>query len=168
MQKNPAFINKVKNFISLSNIKPLRAGSIPNKSPFEVLHPFHSGIGENGDSMVLTCWLGKKRWLFTGDLDRQGERDIIEQYPSLKVDVLKLGHHGSKTASDPKVLKQVSPKLGIISAGRDNRYGHPNEETLQTLKKQGIPYFNTQTDGMISYVFEGNHIGKWHTFLRRN
>jgi len=168
MQKNPAFINKVKNFISLSNIKPLRAGSIPNKSPFEVLHPFHSGIGENGDSMVLTCWLGKKRWLFTGDLDRQGERDIIEQYPSLKVDVLKLGHHGSKTASDPKVLKQISPKLGIISAGRENRYGHPNEETLQTLKKQGIPYFNTQTDGMISYVFEGNHIGKWHTFLRRN
>lgn len=73
--------------------------------------------------------------MFMGDLDRQGERNVIHRNPDLRVDVLKLGHHGSKTSSDPQFIRQLLPQIGIISAGRQNRYGHPNQETLITLRK---------------------------------
>lgn len=168
MQQNPDFLKRVKGLISTNRIMPLQAGNQPAYSPFKVVHPFKPGLGENGDSMVLYCEMGNLSWLFTGDLDRDGEREIIRQYPGLKVDVLKLGHHGSKTSSDPEVLKQLSPKVGIISAGRKNRYGHPNEETLATLAKLRIPYFNTQVDGMITYTFRNHQTGSWKTFLKEN
>lgn len=121
--------------------------------PLQVLHPFRSGQGKNEDSMVLYGHFGAKSFIFSGDLDRQGERRVIKRYPQLKADVVKLGHHGSKTASDPKYLKQLAPELVIISAGRHNRYGHPNQETIITLQRQRIPFWSTQKRGMIQYNY---------------
>ena len=84
-----------------------------------------------------------------GDLDRRGERQVLQDYPSLKVNIVKLGHHGSRTSSDPNFIKQLEPELAIISAGRHNRYGHPNQETLNTLKMENISSLSTQNQGMI-------------------
>ncbi|MGY4757108.1 hypothetical protein LB438_06660 [Lactococcus lactis subsp. lactis] len=58
----------------------------------------------------------------------------------MKVDVLKVGHHGSKTSSNPDFIKEINPKLALISVGEKNRYGHPNQETLETLKKTKSEY----------------------------
>ena len=99
-------------------------------------------------------WGGKK-FLFSGDLDRADERAVIKKYPSVQADIVKLGHHGSKTASDPQYLSRLHPQLAIISAGRQNRYGHPNQETIQTLKRIGCPFMSTQNRGMITYQYWG-------------
>lgn len=130
--------------------------------PLAVIHPFKAGHGENKDSMVLFGRFGGQSFLFMGDLDRHGELQILQQYPGLNSDIIKLGHHGSKTASDPEFLKRIHPRLAIISAGRHNRYGHPNSETIASLKRQSIPYLSTQDKGMISYIYWGNK-GYWQT-----
>lgn len=108
---------------------------------------------------------GRRSFIFTGDLDQQGERNVIKKYPQLRADIIKLGHHGSKTSSDPKFLKQLQPKLGIISAGRKNRYGHPNQETLTTLKKLQIQAWSTQNRGMIKFTYNQQG-GYFKTFLK--
>lgn len=121
--------------------------------PIKIIHPFKKGCGKNEDSMVIQGIFGDNKFIFTGDLDRQGERNIMKEYPNLKADVIKLGHHGSRTSSDPLFIKKIEPKLAIISAGRNNRYGHPNTETLDTLKNFHIRSLSTQKYGMIKYQY---------------
>jgi len=130
------------------------------------IHPFQPGRAENADSLVLTGVFGGQRFMFTGDLDRAGERKIMERYPQLRIDVLKLGHHGSKTASDPQVLRHLGVRYGILSVGRHNRYGHPNQETLDTLASQKIMTYSTALQGMVTYRFGGRLPSVWQTFLK--
>lgn len=129
-------------------------------------HPFAPGKAENGDSLVLTGVFGGQRFMFTGDLDRAGEQAILTRYPQLRVNVLKLGHHGSKTASDPSVLQRLGVQRGILSVGRHNRYGHPDQQTLSTLKAQQIKTYSTALQGMVSYRFGGGQPSQWQTFLK--
>lgn len=130
-----------------------------------IVHPFNPGAGENADSLALLGEFGGHSFLFTGDLDRQGELAILKRYPTLRATVLKLGHHGSKTASDPDFLKRLAPTVGVISAGRFNRYHHPNEEVVTELRRQGISFLSTQQYGMIKYKYYGQH-GCWQTTLK--
>lgn len=149
-----------------SRLLPVIAGTkIPNL-PLKVIYPFTPGKGANEDSMVLMGRFGGLQFLFMGDLDRDGERAIIQRYPQLRTDVLKLGHHGSKTASDPAFVKQVAPQMAIISAGRLNRYGHPNNETMRLLKRQHIRAVSTQQYGMINYRYGFFCQPTWHTRLK--
>lgn len=168
MQNSEKFLRRVRPYLDQTKIIPVQAGQTIADGQLQVVHPFVPGQGSNEDSMLLLGHFGQLKWLFTGDLDRAGELETLSHFPSLKTDVLKLGHHGSKTSSDPVFLKQLSPKIGIISAGRDNRYGHPNQETLATLKEQQIPAYNTQTNGMIRYRYVGLKSGKWETFLKED
>ena len=96
--------------------------------------------------------LAGKRWLFTGDLGQDGEKEIANNF-NLKVDYFKLGHHGSKTSSNPEFLQKISPSEVFISAGRNNRFGHPHQETLSTLRQLNIPWVSTQDCGMISWYY---------------
>lgn len=136
-----------------------------NNLPLKVIHPFKKGHGKNEDSMVLYGNFGLKSFLFMGDLDRNGEMKIIKSYPNLKADVVKLGHHGSRTSSAPNFIRKLQPQLAIISAGRHNRYGHPNQETLSTLKRESVPALSTQRQGMIKYNY-GKHYGWFKTQLK--
>ncbi|AVK60603.1 DNA internalization-related competence protein ComEC/Rec2 [Lactobacillus sp. CBA3605] len=130
------------------------------------LHPFQPGHAENADSLVLTGRFGGQQFMFTGDLDQAGERAIVARYPMLRVDVLKLGHHGSKTASNYQALQQLQVRRAILSVGRHNRYGHPNQETLTTLAQQHIITYSTALQGMITYRFGGGRASTWQTFLK--
>ncbi|WP_369688574.1 DNA internalization-related competence protein ComEC/Rec2 [Secundilactobacillus mixtipabuli] len=168
MTNNPQFMKRINPFIKNTQIVPVQAGQQVVGTPFTVVHPFKPGLGSNEDSMVLSGQINGLRWLFTGDLDQAGEREILTHYPALRTDVLKLGHHGSKTSSDPEVIRRLQPKIGIISAGRKNRYGHPNQETLATLATNHIPAFNTQVNGMIRYRYTNPNNGHWETFLKEN
>ena len=149
----------------LPQIIPVKAGCHFANSKLFVLHPFDKGKGNNEDSMVLAGTFGKMKFLFTGDLDRSGEEKLIQYYPNLQYDVLKLGHHGSRTSSKPSFIKKVDPTVGIISAGRRNRYGHPNKETIETLKSNNVKVISTQTRGMIRYRYIGTN-SSWQTKLR--
>ncbi len=89
---------------------------------------------ENNDSLVLYMNINNKKLLFTGDIEKQTELNIINKYNITDIDYLKVAHHGSKTSTDINFIKTINPKYSLISAGVNNRYNHPNEETLNTLK----------------------------------
>ncbi|MFE8696755.1 DNA internalization-related competence protein ComEC/Rec2 [Cytobacillus sp. FJAT-53684] len=125
---------------------------------FHVLSPQEGvQLERNDQSIVLFAAIGGLKWLFTGDLEEKGEEQLVEHYNNLKIDVLKAGHHGSKTSTTPLFLDQVQPKLAVISAGKNNRYGHPHQEVLENLKERRIRILRTDIHGAITYIFSGDH-----------
>ena len=121
-------------------------------SALQVLSNGYTGKGDNNDSIVTYGNFYHTKFLFTGDLEQEGEKELLKNYPKLKVDVLKVGHHGSKTSSSPDFIKEINPKLALISVGKENRYGHPNQETLETLKKYQIRILRTDQKGALKLM----------------
>ncbi|HFI0172941.1 TPA: DNA internalization-related competence protein ComEC/Rec2 [Streptococcus suis] len=119
-------------------------------SYLEVLYPNVTGDGGNNDSVVLYGRLLEINFLFTGDLE-QGELDLIETYPNLPVDVLKAGHHGSKGSSYPEFLDHIGVKIALVSAGENNRYKHPHQETLDRFDSRNIQVYRTDQQGAIRF-----------------
>lgn len=119
-------------------------------SYLEVLYPSGTGDGGNNDSIVLYGRLLKTNFLFTGDLE-QGELDLIATYPNLPVDVLKAGHHGSKGSSYPEFLDHIGAKIALVSAGENNRYKHPHQETLERFDNRNIQVYRTDQQGAIRF-----------------
>lgn len=119
-------------------------------SYLEVLYPDGTGDGGNNDSIVLYGRLLETNFLFTGDLE-QGELNLIATYPNLPVDVLKAGHHGSKGSSYPEFLDHIGAKIALISAGENNRYKHPHQETLDRFDSRNIQVYRTDQQGAIRF-----------------
>ncbi|WP_369351117.1 DNA internalization-related competence protein ComEC/Rec2 [Streptococcus hillyeri] len=119
-------------------------------SQLQVLYPATVGNGENNDSLVLYGKLLDKRFLFTGDLE-EGELDLIKRYPNLPVDILKAGHHGSKGSSYPEFLNHIGAEVALVSAGKNNRYKHPHQETLERFKKENMTVYRTDQQGAIRF-----------------
>jgi competence protein ComEC len=84
------------------------------------------------------------------------EKEIVNKYNLPNIDVLKVGHHGSKTSSGKKFINEINPKYSIISVGKNNRYGHPNKEVLENLKESKI--YRTNEDGSIIFKIKNNKI----------
>ncbi|MFD6505911.1 MULTISPECIES: DNA internalization-related competence protein ComEC/Rec2 [unclassified Bacillus (in: firmicutes)] len=126
-----------------------------NEAEFFILAPKGNEKGENDSSIVLWARLGGLTWLFTGDLEEEGEKFIVSTYPDLRANILKVAHHGSKTSSTDPFLSLVQPSVAIISVGERNRYGHPHKEVIERFKKMGIDIWRTDKQGAISYVFNG-------------
>lgn len=162
MEKLPKLTNQIP-----ANIKilPMTNRFRLVNTKLQILHPFGVGEGKNEDSLVLYGRYGGRTFIFSGDLGKAGERRIVKEYPKIKADIVKLGHHGSKTSSDEHYLRQLNPQLAIISAGRQNRYGHPNQETITTLNQLQIPFWSTQDYGMIKYSYY-HQKGKFKTTLK--
>src|SRR5699024_8562365 len=78
---------------------------------------------------------------------------LLQKFPNLKADILKVGHHGSDTSTDELFLKEVNPKYALISAGLNNSYGHPTLNVIERLQKHDIDIFRTDLDGAIEYKF---------------
>lgn len=110
---------------------------------------------ENESSLVLFIHLDSKSFLFMGDAPKSVEEDIINRY-ELDIDVLKVGHHGSKTSSRKDFIDRTHPTYSIISVGRNNRYGHPNKETLENLDNSKI--YRTDIDGSIIFKIKNNKL----------
>ena len=125
----------------------------------EVLYPRVPGDGKNNDSLVLYGVFYKTKFLFTGDLEEEGEITLLNDYPSLSVDVLKVGHHGSKTSSSKSFIKSIQPKIALISCGLNNRYRHPNQETLDTFQNEQVSIYRTDKQGAIKFQKNGK---SWH------
>lgn len=119
-------------------------------SQLQVLYPWEVGDGGNNDSLVLYGRLLDKHFLFTGDLE-DGELALIQRYPHLPVDVLKAGHHGSKESSYPEFLAHIQAEVALISAGKNNRYQHPHEETLARFTQAGLAVYRTDQQGAIRF-----------------
>lgn len=118
----------------------------------------------NEYSLVAKLTVGRKSFLFTGDSSEQAEADMIEAGEDLKADVLKIGHHGSSTATTKAFLQAVNPQVAVISCGKDNSYGHPHEETMQRLQEKAMTIYRTDEDGTILATCDGTSI-EWQTGL---
>lgn len=169
LTNNASFQKRIKGKVKYTKLVPLLAGDVVKESGinFQVVYPFEEGLGKNEDSLSLFFEIANKKWLMTGDLDQAGEKKIVERYPSLKVDYFKLGHHGSRTSSNPEFLQIIAPSMVFISSGRQNRFGHPHPETLATLEKLRIPYLNTQDSGTITWTYSIFNRQKFITFLKK-
>lgn len=113
------------------------------------LNNYQESTDTNYCSGVFDFTIKDKRILIQGDAPIEIEKQILEEKKDLKADILKVGHHGSKTSSSKEYLKAVDPDLAIISAGLNNSYGHPNKETLASLNSLDIPYRRTDLEGSI-------------------
>ena len=91
-----------------------------------------------------------------GDAGIDKEKDIIEKYNLSNIDVLKVGHHGSKTSSSEYFIDEIKPKYSIISVGKNNRYGHPNKEVLNNLENTKI--YRTDKNGSIMFKIKNNKL----------
>ena len=110
-------------------------------------------LSKNDRSLVLYGSIGRKTWLFTGDLEADGEKIVMEKYPGMTVDVLKVGHHGSQTSSQETFIDQLRPETAWISAGQANRFGHPHTSVIEKLAERDITTYRTDTQGAVRYRF---------------
>ena len=94
--------------------------------------------------------------MFMGDASTTTEHEILDRYNLSNIDVLKVGHHGSKTSSGREFIDEINPKYSIISVGKNNRYGHPNKEVLNNLKNSKI--YRTDEDGSIMFKPKSNKL----------
>lgn len=134
---------------------------------FDVLFPdegIFSNIGDNGeaninnDSLVIKVSYGETDFLFTGDLESDAEKALVKSSNNLDCEVLKVGHHGSKTSSSKVFLNAVTPEYAVISAGRNNRYKHPHGQVLDRLESFGIKIYRTDLSGNITVVADSNGV----------
>ncbi len=131
---------------------------------FQVISPLEKLEDKNEGSIVLWASFGGKRWIFTGDLGEYGEKALVQRISQMDVDVLKIGHHGSKSSSSEEFLAVTRPEIAIISAGEGNRYGHPHPEVIDRLKKHKVSLFRTDKQGAIIYTFT-NKSGTFRTWI---
>ena len=111
---------------------------------------------ENDNSSVIYTELNNHKFLFMGDAGVEVEEDLIEKYNLQDIDVLKVGHHGSKTSSSKIFIDKIEPRYSIISVGKNNKYGHPNNNVLNNLKDSKI--YRTDQDGSVMIKIKNNKL----------
>jgi competence protein ComEC len=158
----------------------LRARGIPIRRPadlcggarivsgavVEILSPcpgYHPDASANDNSFVLRISYGERAALLVGDAEHEAEAELIHRDPrTLRADLLKVGHHGSRTSTSPAFLRAVSPALAAISCGVRNRFGHPHPIALAALSSARVPALRTDRGGQILWETDGDRI-----FVRR-
>ncbi|CAK1230192.1 DNA uptake channel protein ComEC C-terminal domain [Fructobacillus cardui] len=132
MTKQAAFRKRIQPYLGRTKVVSVTDRVQPANLPLRVLHPFQPGIGE---------------------------KKVLARYPSFRPDLIKFGHHGSRTSTNKEVLAKWQPTYGLISAGRKNRYGHPNQEVLAIAAQQKMIVYDTRRQGMLRYVYENHNKG---------
>ena len=107
-------------------------------------------------SIMLAINVERLKLLFMGDSGKIVENYLLKNAVLGKVDILKVGHHGSKTSSSKEFINEINPKYSIISVGKNNRYGHPNKEVLENLGNSKI--YRTDQDGSIMFKIKNNKL----------
>ena len=111
---------------------------------------------ENDNSNVIYTELNGYKFMFMGDASGTTEKEILNKYNLPDIDVLKAGHHGSKTSSSKEFIDTINPKYSIISVGKNNRYGHPNKEALDNLEDSKI--YRTDVEGSIMFKIKNKKL----------
>lgn len=128
---------------------------------FTILGPQKTYGDTNNSSIVLRLTHGNNSFLFMGDAEEEAEADILKGDNMVDADVIKVGHHGSRTASSKVFLQAVSPLCAVISCAEDNSYGHPHAETLNNLRAMGVQVFRTDEQGTVVVTSDGQEL-KWN------
>ena len=142
------------------NVNTVEAGnkiSIENGLYFIVLWPSSANMisdnAINNNSLVVKLVYKNFSMLFTGDIEEIAEKAILSKYAGkneiLKSDILKVAHHGSKTSSTKEFISAVEPKYAVIGVGKDNKFGHPADETIKMLQERNVKIYRTDFFGEI-------------------
>ena len=126
-----------------------------------VLGPVKSYPDPNNTSIVIMAEYGTTRFLFTGDMEKDAENDMLDYWGgrySWNCDVLKSGHHGSSTSSGYRLIYETDPEYVVISVGADNSYGHPHKETIALYQDAGLPIFRTDELGHVIVTSDGTNV----------
>jgi len=123
---------------------------------FAVLSPTSTNGDMNHNSLVLRLVYGKTVFLLMGDADKDAEASILSAGLPVHANVLKVGHHGSRSASSPAFLAQVKPQVAVYCAGSGNDYGHPHAQTLAALAAVGAQVYGTDANGTVVVTSDGN------------
>ena len=146
------------NELELDLIKMLNKKKIPYYSCIKELNVSDNKLyflnnkdygNENDNSSVIYTELNNRKFLFMGDAGVEVEEDLIKKYNMQDIDVLKVGHHGSRTSSSKEFIDEINSEYSIISVGKNNRYGHPNDNVLDNLVDSQI--YRTDQDGSIMF-----------------
>ena len=138
---------------------------------FKILHPQskENQISENplnNNAIVCMVKYKNRKILFTGDIEKVAENELVKEYNNdLKADILKVGHHGSKTSTTKEFLDLINPSVALIGVGQNNKFGHPNEEVIKRLKEKNIQIYRTDEMGEISVIIDKNGRIKINTHI---
>lgn len=124
--------------------------------PVKVIKDQKENSDFNNNSIVGRLTYGSFSMMFTGDAEQEEEKTILGKGGTLKSDVLKVGHHGSRTSTSPAFLKAVSPKNAFISCGQGNDYGHPHKVTIDKLEKAKVQIYRTDRNGTVTLTSDGS------------
>lgn len=148
-----------------ARVKIAKAGQriFVSQAEIDVLYPFENLQGlevnnVNRTSVVTRLLFGKTSFLFPGDIYSADERQLIKKGLDLDSDVLKLAHHGSKTSNSEPFVQIVSPNIAIAQVGENNKYRHPHQSVLETLKKYNVKLLRTDRDGDIKLISNGENL----------
>lgn len=146
--------NKITKAVAGNNILDKEGLSLKILSP----ESNASGSNLNNYSVVVKLNYKNTSFLFTGDAEGKSENTILNKGYNIRVDVLKLGHHGSDTSTTSEFLNKVNPKYAVISVGKGNQYNHPQESIINRLNNKGIKIYRTDLDGTIIATSDGEEI----------
>ena len=156
-----------KKFVSICEVKKinviyLKRGDNFNIGDlyFETLHPSTKFISENAmnnNALVVKLYYYNTSILFTGDIEAPAEAELVKKYKDrLKSDILKVGHHGSKSSTTKDFLEAVNPKIALIGVGKDNKFGHPDRDVIGRLEANKTIIYRTDMDGEITIKIKKN------------
>lgn len=132
--------------------------NIEDNVNLNVLSPSYIDNENNLNSIVFKLDYKNKSFLFTGDAEVTNEISLINKYNLNDVDFLKVGHHGSNSSTTSEFIEEVSPDIAVISCGYKNKYGHPHNQTLDTLDKNNVLTYRTDLLGDIVFYSDGETI----------
>ena len=162
-----------KKFVKIVNeknikVKYVNAGdrvNIEKNLYLDIIWPCNTLITENvlnNNSIVCKLNYGEISMLFTGDIEKIAENEILQYWKNneniLKADILKVAHHGSKTSSTLEFIEKVRPQICLIGVGKNNKFGHPNENVLQSLESLKARIYRTDESGEISINIRGKNL----------
>ncbi len=125
---------------------------------FEILNPNELTGELNNGSIAFNLIYGGMTILYTGDAEKEAEQAMVESGLLKKVDILKVGHHGSSTSSHDFFLQEIKPDIAIYSAETGNSYGHPHKEAIERLTKIGAEIYGTDKNGTIRVFSDGTNV----------
>lgn len=137
----------------------LRTGMVEHVGPVTIrtLHPRRDSTlaSSNDKSIVLHFSYGRFSALLPGDLEKAGEQELLERHRALSSSLLKVAHHGSRSGTSNALLARARPRWAIVSAGRNNPFGHPSPEVMARLREHGVRPFLTLQDGAVTFETDG-------------
>ena len=135
----------------------------------EILYPVFDSNPDaawgNNDSVVFRLVYGKRSFLFTGDIEKEAEQNLLRQPENLACDVIKVAHHGSRTSSTENFVRATSVRFAVISVGRDSPFGHPHKEVVERWQTAGAEILTTGENGTVTFSTDGDDL-QIETFVK--